>query len=231
MEFAGTSSWRLEMRDSELLHIALYIRDVARIQVPVDPSVPPSLRNVADGVAPDPHVDRARLGLAMVGLVAARSWHSKPRPLRTVRAAQMSYVPAQDWMRQLADAQAAAFDPPEFASLAGSPAMRDIATLRFREAHDWFSRRSAPPRHSRPEMPAISHSVIERAAVGVAAERRVGFDRLDAAVDVLDVSGSWSHLAAPGYVLCSADVARDDNSAEVVVRIAFLSGLDGPPRP
>jgi hypothetical protein len=145
----------------------------------------------------------------------------------TIRSAQASHVPSQEWMRQLADAHADVFDPPEFSTLAGSPEMRDIAALRFREAHEWFSGRSGTPRHSRPEIPVISHAVIVRAAEGVAAERGVDLDRLDAAVDVLDVSGAWSHLAARRYMLCSTELARDDDAAEDVVRRAFISGLDG----
>jgi hypothetical protein len=145
-----------------------------------------------------------------------------------VRAAQARQVPAQDWMRQLADAHAGVFDPPDFPTLAGAPEMRDIAALRFREAHEWFSGRSGTPRHSRPQIPAISHAVIVRAAEGVAAERGVSLDRLDAAVDVLDVSGAWSCLAARRYMLCSTELTLDDDAAEDVVRRAFISGLDGP---
>ncbi|NYI42067.1 hypothetical protein [Demequina lutea] len=229
MGLSGTSSWRLELNDTQLLYVALYIRDVAGIQVPVDPSVPPSLRNVAHGVAPDPHVDAAALSSQWLDW-----WRSlvafEVENFAAVRAAQMSHVPAQDRMRELADAHAAVFDPPEFASLAGSPDMREVAALRFREALEWFSGRSGTPRHSRLETPATSHAVIVRAAEGVAAERGVDLDRLDAAIEVLDVSGPWVHVAAPGYVLCSAELARDDDAAEDVVRRAFTSGLDAPPR-
>lgn len=228
MSLSGTSSWRLEMRDSQLLYVALYIREVAGIQVPVDPSVPPSLRDVARGGTPDPQADPPALGSQWLGwwrgLVAF-----EVETFETVRAAQASHVPAQDWMRKLADAHAGVFDPPEFATLAGSPEMRDLAAGHHREALDWYAGRSDPPRHSRPEIPAISHAVIERAAGGVAAERGVDYDRLDAAVDVLDVSGFWSHLAARRYMLCSAELARDDDAAEDVVRRAFISGLDGTP--
>jgi hypothetical protein len=133
-------------------------------------------------------------------------------------------------LRELADAGSAAFDPPDFDTIADLPELRAEVFRSWKEALDWFAGRSGEPRHSRPAVPAVSHVVIERAALGVAAERGVPLDRLDAAVDLLDVSGSWSHLAAAGYMLCSVDLIQDDDAAEDVVRRAFLSGLDGPSR-
>jgi hypothetical protein len=227
MRFSGSNSWRLELRDSQLLHVVLYIRDVARIEVPVDPSVPPSLRNVAPGAAPDPRTDAADVGVHWLDWWR-RLVVSEVESFEMVRAAQARQVPAQYLMRQLADAHAGVFDPPDFPTLAGEPEMRDIAALHFREAHEWLSGRSGTPPHSRPQIPAISHAVIVRAAEGVAAERGVDLDRLDAAVDVLDVSGDWSCLAARRYMLCSTELALDDDAAEDVVRRAFISGLDGP---
>lgn len=226
MRISGSSSWRLEMRDSQLLHVALFVRDREGILMPGDSRLPPAVRHVATASTPRPHGDARVLGPQWMRWWQRLAAH-EVGSFAIARTAQARQVPVEDMVRQLADAGSAAFDPPDFGTLADSPELRAVVTRRWKEALDWFAGRSAEPRHTRPGIPAISHVVIERAALGVAAERGVPIDRLDAAVDLLDVTGLWSHSVAPGHMLCSVELIRDDDAAEDVVRRAFISGLDG----
>ena len=227
MKLGGSSSWRLETRDSQFLHVALYVRESAGIQIPADEGAPPRLRQETPPDAADPR-DGAR--------VLSEQWWAWWQSLVAFEVG--AFEMTRGWqdggdpprLRALADAGSAAFDPPDFDTIAGLPELRAVVSRRWREALDWFAGRSAEPRHSRPGVPAISHAVIEHVALSVAAERRVALDRLDAAVDLLDVSGLWAHDAAPGYVLCSAELARDEDLTAHVVRRAFLSGLAGEAR-
>ncbi|HEX3789289.1 MAG TPA: hypothetical protein VHW44_15605 [Pseudonocardiaceae bacterium] len=49
MHLAGKPSWRLSTNSPEQLHIALYLRDRARLVIPPAPEVPPALT----GTTPD----------------------------------------------------------------------------------------------------------------------------------------------------------------------------------
>lgn len=220
------SGWRFAVSGPQLLHIALFIRDSAGIQMPADPSLPPRLLYPAFNAAPHPRVATDPLG---------SQWASWWRQLvdHEVHSADIARNQesgqGQRTVRELADAGAAVFDAPGFASLADSPELRAIVVDHHEEAVNWSSAdRYTPPRVGYPTTP-IPYRAFQRAAENVAAEPDMPTDRLDAAVSVLDVSGSWSPIVAPGHMLCSVGLTQDNVAMEDAVRRAFRSRWDGPP--
>ena len=140
MRLRGSSSWRLETRDSQFLHVALYVREGAGIQIPADEGAPPRLRQATPPDAADPR-DGAR--------VPSEQWWDWWQSLvafevgafEMTRGWQDSGDPPR--LRALADAASAAFDPPDFDTIAGLPELRAVVSRRWREALDWFAGRSA----------------------------------------------------------------------------------------
>jgi hypothetical protein len=136
-----------------------------------------------------------------------------------------------DAASQLVGALAEIFDPPEFGMLAESPELRQVVVDCHLRALQWWAEISLDASSRDGELAAtqLPHSIVQRAADFVATERGVPVDWLAADVGILEVSGSWWCAAAPGYVLCSSELAQDHDAMEVVIRGAFLSGVQGSP--
>jgi hypothetical protein len=62
-------------------------------------------------------------------------------------------------------------------------------------------------------------------AEDVAFDRSVDLGDVRASAVVLDVEGSWWHLLAPGAVACSLAATAEPETAQLVLRRAFESGL------
>lgn len=225
MRFGGTGP-RLGLGSPQLLHVALYIRAKEGIRISDAPSAPPPLRHVDATPACRPHVASGDLEAQWLGWWR---WIAEHEARVAAIGRDALFGGAADVARQIADTMERAFDPPEFASLAGSPDLRAIVAARHREAFDWWSSLDAngPTRVGESAVPVIPYPIIQRAAEVVSAERNVPANGLAADIGVLDVTGPWLHLVAPGYLLCSADVFRNDEAAEGMVRRVFESGLDG----
>lgn len=225
MRFGGFGP-RLALRSPQLLHVALYIRDTAGIRISGDSSAPPPLRRVEATRAPSAQVHSGGLGVQWMDWWR---WIAEHEATAAAIGRDASFGGTLDVARQIVGTMELAFDPPEFASLTGSPDLRALVAARHREALDWWSRLDVNGSLDGGESAAhgIPIPIIQRAAETVATERGVPVDGLAADIGVLEVTGTWSQIVAPGYVLCSADLTRDVDVAEGVVRRAFWSGLDG----
>jgi len=220
------SGWSFAVNEPQLLHIALFIRDSEGLSVPADAAIPPPLRVSEFGGSADEQAVDGDLGLEWATwwrrLVAfearSASAASESQPGHTRRT-----------LRVLADAHAAIFDAPAFDTLSSSPALRELVTRRHQDAITWSNPGRAHESSQDSEFGGpFSTEAMRRAAESVASERSAHGVELSASLSVLPVRGVWWSIAAPGYALCSAETLSDSNSAEVVTREAFLSGLGGP---
>jgi hypothetical protein len=221
MQLAGRTSWRFGENDGGNLDLALFARDAAGLEVPPAPDIPPPLAAAighrlapASGVAAAQWVTWWR---ALVRFQAgeAAPWR-RPGPGADVRA----------WLEAMHERYVAVFDPPEFESLASMPALRAVASATFAA-----NGRSLLPREPPDRTPpgAFDYHVVQAAAEDAIAEYGVDPGEVDGTVQVLAVRGAWSHLAAPGYALCSTQVAADPAAAAALLREVFASrlGRDG----
>lgn len=214
-----SSSFRFTQGSSQLLHIALFIRDTAALPVPDAPDNPPMLlrRPTPSVVVPADRVS-----------AAVEQWRQWWREL--VRHDSLSRVPGSPAhhtpIGEVLRRAEHAFDPPDFHSMTGEPDLRLLVSNTYLAAVEWANRyrREQSGPDPRPE-PALDLSLIRAAARSVAHEGNVGLGRLDATVQVLDVNGTWSAAGGPGTWLCSRAAARDPHTAAVVIRNAFLSAL------
>lgn len=222
MRYAGSASWRFAEGIEQLPLDALYVRDCARLIVPASPVNPPRL----DGDLPDHSSVRDFEGRAAAGASWTGWWQEVVA--QDVRGHQgpLDGLDQGAWLRQLADAHRAVFDPPEFTSLADRPALREVVRTTFEEALRWahaqrFTLLSPPAgRHGQ-----FEYGTTRAVAEEVARRHRVSPGAVRACAVVLPVEGNWWHRFAPGAVLCSATAARDPATSRTVLADAFESGL------
>jgi hypothetical protein len=222
MQVAGQASWRFGETDGGDLRWALYIRDAGGLNPTSASDIPPALTWSAG----------ARLGTASGGITpaslttAAGQWIIWWRRLVGFQAAEAAppHGPAPDedmnaWMLAKRDRYAAVFDPPGFESLAPTPALQAVAVATFPDD------RRLPLREPRVPAGQFDYRIVRAAAEGAIAEFGVDPGEIDGTVAVLDTGGAWSHLAAPGYALCSTQVASDQVAAAALLRAVFASLL------
>lgn len=217
MQLAGRPSWRFEENDAGDLHLALFARDAAGLQVPPAPDIPPPLSAAIESL------------LAQPAAAAASQWVTWWRGLVGFQAAEVQppHGPGPDrdmhaWMEGMRQRRAAVFDPPGFESLASMPELRAVARATLAPDGRPLLRRRPPT--GRPPG-AFGYRVVRAAAESAIAEFGVGPGEIDGTVHVLDVQGAWSYLAAPGYVLCSTTLAADPAAATALLRTVFASRL------
>ena len=114
----------------------------------------------------------------------------------------------------------AVFDPPRFESLASMPELRAVASAMFAGDGRLLLRLDEPTGMA---PAAFDNQVVRAAAEDAVEEFGVDPGEIDATVQFLDVQGAWSHLAAPGYALCSAQLAADPAAAATLLRDVFAS--------
>jgi hypothetical protein len=217
MQVAGRSSWRFEENDAGDLHLALFARDVAGLQVPSAPDIPPPLSIGIDRpLLPAPAGAAGQWVTWWRGLVEFQAAEALP-PHRPGRAEDM-----HAWMAAKRERRLAAFDPPQFESLASMPELRIVARATFAPDGGPLLRREPP---ARVPPGVFDYGAVRAAAEGAIAEFGVDPGEIDGTVHVLDVQGPWSCLAAPGYALCSPEVAADAAAAARLLRAVFASQL------
>jgi hypothetical protein len=214
MQVAGRPSWRFEEKDGGDLHFALFARDAAGLNVPSAPDIPPPLTAAFDQQ------------LAPPSAAAASQWAIWWRRLIRFQAGEIvpsrRRGPGDDlhaWLTEMRERHLAVFDPPDFASLASTPELQAVATETFPDAH------RLPRGESRIPPGAFDYQVVRAAAEAACREFGVSPDKIDGAVQVLEVQGAWSFLAGPGYALCSSAVAADPQAAAQLLRAVFASRL------
>jgi hypothetical protein len=219
MQVAGRSSWRFEENDAGDLHLALFARDAAGLQVLPAPDIPPPLSVVIDqrlATVPAPAAAASQWVTWWRGLVGFQAAEALP-PHRPRRAEDM-----HAWMAAKRERRLAAFDPPQFESLASMPELRSVASATFAADGRPLLHREPP---ARVPPGVFDYGAVRAAAEGAIAEFGVDPGEIDGTVHVLDVQGPWSCLAAPGYALCSPEVAADAAAAARLLRAVFASRL------
>lgn len=217
----GSASWRFEQDNAQFLHLALFVRDAARLPVAPSAAIPPCLAGeVPDHAAAVPSGEQD----AAAGQWAAwwgRLLTQAAREARRPRAQAAGTDPLAH-ERDRIEGREQVFDPPEFGSLAGLPAVQAAAIATFADAVQWSGRRDGqlPARSPEP----FPWALVRDAAEGTAAELGIPIGDLDAVTHVLDVTGSWSYLVGPGCALCSAAVAADPPAAGRLLHDLFGSG-------
>jgi hypothetical protein len=195
-----------------MLGIALYIRDVNGLAVPVGGDVPPALGGVSPAANAGPPSAAAQW----------RTWWQALLDLWLATEERASDpVDSRSRMRELIAARLAVFDPPEFDSLAGSPELRELLRSGATEASRWFARRRGSPTGT------FDYEIIRSVAEEVARVHDVSPDAVRASAQVLPVEGVWWQRVRPRAVLCSVAAARDPATSRVALRDAFESGLGG----
>jgi len=217
MQVAGRPSWLFDENAGGNLDLALFVRDAARLEVSPAPDIPPPL-SVA--------IDRP---LAPPSAAAAAQWAGWWRGLIKFQTGEavpsLRLGPGDDldaWLGAMRERHATAFDPPEFESLASVPELRAVASATF-AADGRPLMPGRPPDRTPPG--AFDYHVVSTAAEGAMAEFGVEPGEISGTVHVLDVRGAWSYLAAPGYALCSAQLAEDPAAAAPLLRAVFASRL------
>lgn len=224
MQEYGSGSWRFGHGDMGYLHTALFVRDAARLPVAPAADIPPRLT----GDVPDRADVLAPGDRPVVGEQWATWWHRLVG--QAVREGQRSATsPPADLeddfeaaMRHRFAGQQEVFDPPGFESLADMQPLRSAVTKTWATWRAWprYQLGSSGEEPVQFALPIVLDAVESTAAAfGVPASELSGY------VDVLEVKGLWSHLAAPGWALCSATLACDPQAAARLLREVFSSGL------
>jgi hypothetical protein len=220
MQVRGRPSWRFGHGNGQCSHLraALFARDSARLVVPLSPDVPPPL--AAEWLGGELPSGLAALTAAELA-AASVQWLEWWRALLVSTVAEAGSRPPSgadvtDVLAWLANRHAAVFDPPDFGSLATMPELRSVA-LAAQQAHPRVPDRSG----------SFDYQLIRSIAEQTAAEFGVPIDAIDARAHVLDVQGSWWHVAGPGCVLCSPAAATDAAEAAQLLRAVFASRLAG----
>jgi hypothetical protein len=129
--------------------------------------------------------------------------------------------PVADWAQWSAAVQRV-FDPPGFSCLTDLPTLRTAVLAGYVDARDWWT---GPRRHDQ-RPPRSDYALTRAVAEEVIAERGASADQVDGNLLVLSVAGDWSHLAGPGWMLCSANTTNDPTTDRPPPRATFLSTLE-----
>lgn len=194
MQTAGSQSWRLEVSDSDLAVMALFVRDAVGL-VATAAVVPPALNS--------PVADLRGVLSARDGADASVQWLSWWVQILDVEFARG--VDAQAAVRAVSD-------PPEFTVLAHAPQLQAAVQASFDDASRWRRLQTAR------QEGAFEWDLIKQAVDDVAFDRQVPVHTCSAKVVVLPVMGPRWRRIAPGQVLCSETAARNP---EIGYRIAY----------
>src|SRR3954447_18728016 len=164
MPNAGSDTWRFAHDIDQSLHCALYLRDAIGLEVDDRAGNPPRLV----GDIPD----RSQLLDREATTTAAARWPSWWRAVvgnqaLTPLQSSSEQTDSRAWLGELAARHRLVVDPPEWASLADSPALQDAARTLWDEACEWFN----PARE--PHLPPSGQDVFAWEQVRVGAERAV----------------------------------------------------------
>lgn len=223
MRRAGSASWRFAEGINKMPVAALFVRDAVGLGVPPGAELPPRL----DGEVPD------RSGLVSAGQrrAAGAEWVGWWEAVVAHHVGLQQGAPhgadERAWLQQQVVQAGALFDPPDFASLAGRSALRDVLRTTFADALRWaddHSRTLLMPPHGHPGQ--FDYETVRSVAEQVAQRHRVSPNAVRGCALVLPVESIWWRRCSPGAILCSAHAARDPDAARAALTDAFDSGLD-----
>lgn len=223
MRRAGSASWRFAEGINKMPVAALFVRDAVGLGVPPGAELPPRL----DGEVPD------RSGLVRAGQrrAAGAEWVGWWQAVVAHHVGLQQGAPhgadERAWLAQQVVQAGALFDPPDFASLAGRSALRDVLRTTFADALRWAddqSRTLLMPPHGHPGQ--FDYETVRSVAEQVAQRHQVSPNAVRGCAIVLPVESIWWRRCSPGAILCSAHAARDPDAARAALTDAFDSGLD-----
>lgn len=217
MRLAGTRSWRFAVDAGDLLHLALRVRDGARLQVPDAADVPPPLSTPPAPVSVD--LDRESAGAEWL------SWWRELVALEGRRHLLRPDQVSERWgtvTRRLRAEQTALADPPRFAALRGRGGVYAAARAVGPGPRRSVDRALQAARGGRD---VIDWAIVNSAVQAVAAETGADLYSLNGCALVLLVRGSWWQQVSPGVVLASLDAAADPSTADALVRAALRTAL------
>lgn len=197
---------------------ALFIRDAGRLPVGPAPGVPPRCS------PPVPDLTALLTGVDIDSAAAqwVEWWHALVTSAGRVQLAgdlfDLSGDGGNDDWHRLHQQRASVFDPPQFTSMNGHPALHTVVRALYGRPDIWPQR---PPGHG--PAPLIGNGIAKHVVHEVARERQVSVDSLGACALVLPVEGIWWAVSGPGVVLASLQAARDHAAATELVRAAFMS--------
>lgn len=235
MKLAGSRSWRFAAEASELLHLALRVRDGAALEVPEAADVPPVLLGEpfgAGGAGRSGGVgSRGSADGEVDPLLAGAEWLTWWREAVDLEARRVLLRPDQvtePWgkvSRRLRAELRRLATPPRFDGLADRPSLQAAARVVGRTPHGWVDRELQAHRHSRA---LIDWPVVDAAVHQVAAATGAPVNGMNGCALVLLVRGVWWRQVGPGVVLASVAAAGDPGAAGELVRAAFRTGLQAP---
>ncbi len=219
MQLQGVRSWRFAESIDEMLHVALYVRDAAGLDVAAGPTVPPALA----GQVPDrrdvlDEEERRQASQQWQGwwtdlLADAAHLHQGPRDLDP-----------KAWTNELTERASGTGAPPDFAGLSDRAALRHASAALMPDACRWaaVACQATPPPAGES---AFGWALPNEVAEGIARDRGIGLETVRGVALVLVVQGAWWAIHQPGVVLCSATAAGNVGTAHAILNAAFESGL------
>lgn len=214
---AGGQSWRFEVSFSQLPHVVLFVRDALALDVGSNSGVPPRLaRAVPDLSGRLDEAARHQAGIEWLewweGAVGLKGGGSA--------AAREGTETLREYGRRVV----AVFDPPEWASLAGRPALRQAVVATFEDGLRFANNVRDPG--DPPAPPDLFRAeVVRNSAERVAEAAGVPVSSLDAHAEIVDVHGPWWVVSRRAQLLCSAEAARDAQVATQALTAVFESLL------
>lgn len=207
---------------SEVMHVALYVRDAFRLPVDDDPTVPPPLDDeVGDRSGTMDSERRRRAGSQWL------SWWARILRLEGARSLRTLRLPdGVDPFEATSAVHASLFDWPTLDALASWPELRDAVRESRDDAVRWAGERKRVLMERGPLTREGGNVPVKEIAERIVQESRVAPGLLRAAIFLLGVRGAWSALASPGVVLCSSSLAPDPERTAVLVEQALASGAD-----
>ena len=142
---------------------------------------------------------------------------------RHQRQAQEPPSEPHERMRILEAEHEAVFDWPGLHALTAWPDLRMAAQVSGHDALRFHHAGTPPPRVNGVPTPiAVDLKPIAEELIG---QYSLSPDGLRAGIIVLAVQGDWSHIAAPGVLVCSMATAQDGERISPLIEAAFRSGL------
>lgn len=222
MQLAGSSSWRFEEDSPQFLHLALFVRDATGLPTPSLADIPPAL---ASEIPTLTNVLRiSERGTAATQWVTwwRKLIENEATEVKLRRnAAEQSRAHQERFARVTRREQL--FDPPRFESLASMPALQSAVATIFDDGVKWVNRLGSNGLQEPENATLFPWAATRSAAAKVATTQGIPVGNLDATLHVLDVHGSWIHLAAPGYALCSKALQNDPLVANRLLYDVFAS--------
>jgi hypothetical protein len=182
---------------------------------PIGLEVPPRLVNFSD--APEPSADNSERSDQTFAWL--KWWSRLIQVTGALQLGSLSNLPRDERPRAHASAIQSVFDPfDDFESLKNFPSLRNAAQHHWKQGVEWTSANAGPSDFRGSLIPkTVAERVIE--------EHKVSPEFVQAAVLVLSVRGSWSHIAQPRVLLCSREAFVDEAYFANRLKETFESGL------